>query len=142
MLPSLDDTTNAAADHRLRDEREIWITTVRSDGQPQSSLVGFLWDGTSFLILTSPESQKIRNLRANPRVSLHLDVGGESSEDVGILTLEGTAAVDSVPLSDDEATTYVNRHQEAIRQAGLTPEEALAELSAVIRVTPSRTRAY
>ncbi len=36
------DTTREA---RLREEVIVWLTTVRSDGQPQSVPVWFLWDG-------------------------------------------------------------------------------------------------
>ena len=48
----LDTTTEAGAraEGRLRDEGIIWLTTVRSDGQPQSVPVWFLWNGESFLI--------------------------------------------------------------------------------------------
>jgi hypothetical protein len=45
-LPNLEDKTGASAEQRLQDEKTIWLTTVAADGQPQSSPVGFLWDGT------------------------------------------------------------------------------------------------
>ena len=40
------DTTDAGgrADRRLREEKIAWLTTVRSDGQPQSVPVRFLWE--------------------------------------------------------------------------------------------------
>jgi PPOX class probable F420-dependent enzyme len=69
MLPGLEEAISDPAERRLRDEQEIWITTVRSDGQPQSSLVGFLWDGREVLVLSQPEAGKIRNLRDNPKVA-------------------------------------------------------------------------
>lgn len=81
----------ARAERRLRDETVIWLTTVRSDGQPQTSPVGFLWDGATFLILSQPGSLKVRNMRANPKVALHLDTGKEDPE---VLTLEGVATLD------------------------------------------------
>ena len=48
----LDTTTEAGgrAERRLREEQIIWLTTVRSDGQPQSVPVWFFWDGEKFLI--------------------------------------------------------------------------------------------
>jgi PPOX class probable F420-dependent enzyme len=141
-LPSLDDVQSALAEQRLREEQEIWITTVRADGQPQASPVGFLWDGSAFLILTDPKSQKLRNLRANPKLALHLEIDRQAESDGGVLTLEGTATLDPNPIRDEEAATYAEKYADAIRSAGMTPEEAFAELSAVIRVRPSRTRAY
>jgi PPOX class probable F420-dependent enzyme len=141
-LPGLDDRQSTRPEQRLRDEQEIWITTIRSDGQPQASPVGFLWDGTSFLILTAPRSQKVRNLRGNPRVALHLDIDRQAEEGGGVLTLEGTARLDGDPMSDEEAATYAEKYADALRSAQMTAEEAFAELSAVIRVTPTRVRAY
>ncbi len=141
-LPALDDRQSARAERRLRDEQEIWITTIRADGQPQASPVGFLWDGSSFLILTAPTSQKVRNLRANPRVALHLDIDRQAEDNGGVLTLEGTAMLDGDPMSEEEAEIYAEKYAEALRSAQMTAEEAFAELSAVIRVTPTRTRAY
>ena len=36
---------HARADRRLRSEPVAWLTTVRADGQAQSTPVWFLWDG-------------------------------------------------------------------------------------------------
>lgn len=141
-LPGLDDRQRTHSEQRLRDEQEIWITTIRADGQPQASPVGFLWDGTSFLILTAPTSQKVRNLRANPRIALHLEIDRQAENDGGVLTLEGTARLDGDPISDEEAKTYAAKYADALRSAQMTAEDAFAELSTVIRVTPTRVRAY
>lgn len=141
-LPGLDHRQRAHPEQRLRDEQEIWITTIRADGQPQASPVGFLWDGTSFLILTAPTSQKVRNLRANPRIALHLEIDRQAENDGGVLTLEGTARLDGDPISDEEAKTYAAKYADALRSAQMTAEDAFAELSTVIRVTPTRVRAY
>jgi PPOX class probable F420-dependent enzyme len=141
-LPGLDDRQRTHPEQRLRDEQEIWITTIRADGQPQASPVGFLWDGTSFLILTAPTSQKVRNLRANPRIALHLEIDRQAENDGGVLTLEGTARLDGDPISDEEAKTYAAKYADALRSAQMTAEDAFAELSTVIRVTPTRVRAY
>ncbi len=58
----LDTTTEAGAraEKRLREEAIIWLTTVRSDGQPQSVPVWFLWEGETFLVYSQPGRQKLR----------------------------------------------------------------------------------
>ncbi|MEU6644127.1 pyridoxamine 5'-phosphate oxidase family protein [Saccharomonospora sp. NPDC046836] len=106
----------------MRNEHEIWLTTVRSDGQPQASAVGFLWAGAELLILTDPHSQKIRNLNGNPKVALHLDID-RHSEQGGVVTLEGLAMLDAAPLSSDERTTYAQKYTDEIRAAELTPHD-------------------
>jgi PPOX class probable F420-dependent enzyme len=71
----LDTTTEAGgrAERRLREEQIIWLTTVRSDGQPQSVPVWFFWDGEKFLVYSQPGRQKLRNIERNPRVDLNLN---------------------------------------------------------------------
>jgi PPOX class probable F420-dependent enzyme len=46
------------------------LTTMGSDGQPQSSLVWVDFDGACAQVNTTLERQKGRNLAANPKVSL------------------------------------------------------------------------
>jgi PPOX class probable F420-dependent enzyme len=147
MLPNLDSENAARAEQRLGEETNVWLTTVRADGQPQTTPVGFVWDGKTFLIVTEPGSPKVRNLRGNPKVALHLDFE-KDPKGGGVLTLEGVATVDFAPqgepaqLSEDERAAYLDRHLDAIRSVGLTPAEAFAHYSAVIRVTPTRVRFY
>ncbi|MHA6627327.1 pyridoxamine 5'-phosphate oxidase family protein [Pseudonocardia sichuanensis] len=139
MLPGLDDSHSIHAEERLRGERELWLTTVRSDGQPQSSLVGFLWNGGEVLIMSRPGSQKVRNLTGNPRLALHLEV--DRSDDAGgVLTVEGVATPAPGPLGADEAAAYTAKYDDVLQDAGLSAEEFLAEYSAVIRARPTRVR--
>ena len=48
----------------------VWITTVRADGMPQPTPVWFIREGDTYLIYTIPDSQKVINLKANPKVAL------------------------------------------------------------------------
>ncbi|MFI6901781.1 nitroreductase/quinone reductase family protein [Nonomuraea sp. NPDC050394] len=147
MLPHLDGAAQAAAERRLHDQTVIWLTTVSPDGQPQTSPVGYVWDGATFLILSNPGTPKVRNLRDNPKVTLHLDLDREAEEH-SVLTIEGVAEVTPAPpgapapLSGREISAYLDKHLESMRWAGLTPEETFAGFSTVIRVTPTRARSY
>lgn len=147
MLPNLDAEQATRAEQRLRDETTLWLTTVRADGQPQATPVGFVWDGAGFLIISEPGSPKVRNLRGNPKVALHLDLE-KDARDGGVLTLEGAATLRvppsgaPAPLTEAERAAYLDRYLVVMRGAGLTPEETFAQYSAVIRVTPTRVRAY
>ena len=87
------DLSVAGATHaadRLRREEMIWITTVRGDGQPQTSAVWFHWDGTDFLLFSQPRALKVRNLAAEPRVSLNLNGTGYGAD---LVIIEGTAEI-------------------------------------------------
>ena len=87
---------HAHADRRLRSEQVAWLTTVRADGQAQSSPVWFLWDGDSFLLYSQPDAQKVRNVAANPKVSLHL------GDDARVLVLTEQLLQSEPARTDDQ----------------------------------------
>src|SRR5437016_3874892 len=109
----------AHADERLRREVVIWLTTVRPDGQPQSSPVWFLWDGRTFLIYSLPTSQKLPNIRGNPRVSLHLN----DDQGSDVVSIEGLASIggDEPPLLG--VPEYIEKYRDLIADLGTTVPE-------------------
>jgi PPOX class probable F420-dependent enzyme len=127
----------AHADDRLRREVIVWLTTVRSDGQPQSSPVWFLWDGRTFLIYSLPTSQKVPNIRGNGRVSLHLDDDGVGGD---IVSIEGQASIGGSERPVNEVPEYVEKYRELIAELGSGPDEFAGAYSVAIRVTPTRWR--
>jgi PPOX class probable F420-dependent enzyme len=115
----------------------VWLTTVTSEGQPQSTPVWFHWDGATFLFFSQPDTPKLANIASNPRVSLHL-VGAFDAEDV--VTIEGTAAVDPDAPRLEAIDAYVAKYREMIAGYGWTPESTAADYSVPVRVTPTRFR--
>jgi PPOX class probable F420-dependent enzyme len=131
------DTTDAGgrADRRLRVERIAWLTTVRSDGQPQSVPVWFLWDGESFLIYSQPERQKLKNIGKGPCVGLHLNCDDRGGD---VVRVEGTAEVlDDFPPAI-EVGEYVEKYRDSIARIGFEPESFARSYSVALRVTPTR----
>ena len=133
------DDEHAYVERRLRDAVVIWLTSVRSDGQPQTSPVWFLWDGERFLIYSQPTSRKVPNIRGNPRVSLNLDGDADGGE---ILTIEGTAEIDEQAPLANEVEGYVEKYREHIKRLGDEPEPFARMYSTPIRITPTRRRVY
>jgi PPOX class probable F420-dependent enzyme len=133
----LDTTTDAGgrANRRLREEIIAWLTTVRSDGQPQSVPVWFLWDGESFMIYSQPEHQKLKNIDRNPRVGLHLNSNDRGGD---VVRVEGTAEIlDDFPPASDIGE-YVEKYTESIARIGFEPEGFARAYSIALRVTPTR----
>lgn len=130
---------HAHADRRLRSEQVAWLTTVRADGQPQSTPVWFLWDGRTFLLYSQPGAQKVRNLAANPRVALHLDDDGSGGD---VVTFEGTATVEPDTPRADRMDGYLAKYQAAIEALGYEPGPFARTYSTAIRVRPTRVRAW
>ncbi len=138
-MPDTTTEAGARADRRLREEQIAWLTTVRSDGQPQSVPVWFLWDGGGFLIYSRPNRQKLKNIGSNPRVGLHLN-SDERGDDV--VRVEGRAEVaDDLPPAD-ELPGYVEKYRVAIARIGYDPEGFARDYSVALRVTPERWQVW
>ena len=130
---------HAHADRRLRSEPVAWLTTVRADGQAQSSPVWFLWDGHTFLLYSQPDAHKVRNLAANPRVSLHLGDDGVGDD---IVIVEGAATVEPDAPRADRVHAYLAKYQAAIEALGYEPGPFARTYSTAIRVRPTRFRVW
>ena len=75
----------------LNKRRVITVATVRSDGWPQATMVGYCNDGPLIYFMVAREGQKFKNLASNPRCSL---VVGEDVTDpmaIGGASLGATA---------------------------------------------------
>ena len=130
---------HARAEQRLASEPVAWLTTVRADGQAQSSPVWFLWDGWTFLVFSQPGAQKVRNLAANPRVALHLGDDGAGGD---IVIVEGTAAVEPDSPRADRVEPYMAKYQAAVEALGYEPGPFARTYSTAIRIRPTRIRAW
>ncbi|MFI2661675.1 TIGR03618 family F420-dependent PPOX class oxidoreductase [Micromonospora carbonacea] len=60
---------------RLAQERIVWLCTVRPDGSPHVTPVWFLFRDDEWCIWTQERNRKVRNIVADPRVSLALPDG-------------------------------------------------------------------
>lgn len=125
------------AERRLRDEKIAWLTTVRRDGQPQSSPVWFLWRDSEIVVYSRPTTQKVRNVRANPMVAVHLRDIDDGSD---IVSLEGEAAIDERYPQAAAIPAYVAKYRAMIADLRLDPVGFAKEYSVPIRIRPSRMR--
>jgi PPOX class probable F420-dependent enzyme len=120
----------------LADAAVAWLTTVRSDGQPQASPVWFVVDDDDFLIYSMP-TQRVRNIGTHPKVAVNL----ESNDGSDVVSVEGTARIVNGPSSLDHEA-YMTKYRSMIERMGSTPEEFASAYSIPIRVTPTRWRVY
>jgi PPOX class probable F420-dependent enzyme len=137
----VDTTTGAGAraDRRLRGETMIWLTTVRSDGQPQSVPVWFLWDGETFLIYSQPGRQKLKNIGRNARVGLHLNANDRGGD---VVRVEATAEMLQDFPSANEVGEYLEKYRESIARIGFDPDGFARAYPIALRVTPVRWRVW
>jgi hypothetical protein len=85
--PGTPDTFRRWSDveERLRAAANYWVTTVRPGARPHARPVDGVWVEGALCFGGSPDTRWVRNLVANPAISVHL-----SSEAEAII-LEGTA---------------------------------------------------
>jgi len=136
-LVELDTATEfgARVARRLREELIAWLVTVHPDGTPQPVPVWFLWDGRTVLLYSQPDTGKLRNLAANPRVALHLDGDGRGG-DIVVLTGEARVVTDVPPA--DRVPAYLEKYRPAIGRIGMTPERFARAYSVALRFAPRR----
>jgi len=100
-----------AADPRLlafaAEQKWGVLATLKQDGRPQLSNVGYFYDGDVVRVSVTADRAKTRNLQRDPRVTLHV-----SSKDFwSWVAVEGTAdltpvAADPQDATVDELVTY------------------------------------
>jgi PPOX class probable F420-dependent enzyme len=127
-------------ERRLRENLIAWFTTVRPSAQPGQCAGGFLaQDDDTILVYSQPGEDKLRNIAANPRVTLTLDEMALGSD---VIRVEGTPkhVRDHPPACEVEA--YVAKHGDHFASAGFgTPQRFAAMFSAAIVITPRRLHA-
>ncbi len=121
----------------LDDAYVVWLTTVRRNGQPQSSPVWFVIDDGEFLVYSLDGTARTANIAANPRVSLNLD----SNAGADVVTFEGIARIVAGPDSLDNAA-YQEKYRSGIERIGHTPESFATRYSVPIRIKPLRWRIH
>lgn len=124
---------------RLSSEPIVWLTTAGADSQPQSSPVWFHWDGSAFWLRSQAAAGKVTNIRANPKVAMHLGDDGNGGD---VVTVEGTAELlDTWPSEVESA--YLTKYDEPIRTILDTSIEQLQiDYPVTVRIAATRARAW
>jgi PPOX class probable F420-dependent enzyme len=127
------------ATERLGREIVGWLTTLTRSGQPQSSVVWFVVHDDAIYIQSRPESAKLANIRANDKVSFHLDSDGVGGD---VVTIDGNAEI-LAGLPPELREVYLRKYDHVIRERlKTTPEEMVEQYNTTVRVTPRRVRAW
>jgi PPOX class probable F420-dependent enzyme len=126
------------ADH-LRKEIVVWLTTVTPAGSPLPMPVWFLWDGAESVVMYSMPGARVRNVEANPRVTLNFAGDGTGGD---IVVLSGRAAIDRDEPPADQAGEYRDKYDERIAGIGMTPETFAQRYSVPVRIQLERLRGH
>jgi len=126
-------------DGRLQTNLMAWLTTVRANGQPECVPVWFLLqDDDTVLIYSQPGKLKLRNIAANPKVALALDVS-----DIGrdVIRIDGEAQQRDGYPGANEVPAYVSKYTERIAAIFGTVDNFAASFSVPVLVTVTKLHA-
>jgi hypothetical protein len=105
------------------------------DGAPRVIPIGYVWNGTEFVVCTTPVSPKVPALEANPAVALTID---NDEYPPHVLLVRGTAAVRTVPGVPD---VYIESGRRSVPaeqfDAWQTTVRGLYPEMSVITITPT-----
>ena len=134
----LDLTTEfgAQVNKRLMQDEVIWFTTVSPIGTPTPNPVWFFWDGEIIVVYSQPNSYRVRNIKQNPKVSLHLEGADALGNNVMIINGEATLYPDYKKIYPGYVAKYI--HFEL--NLHMTVAEMAVAYSVEIRVSPLKVR--
>jgi len=118
----------------LDEHRDMSLATIRPDGWPQATTVGYGNDGLTLYFLCGRDSQKAANLARDDRVSLTIDHDTPQVMDIEGLSMAGHARLVSDPAEAHKALRLLMGKYPP--QTGASIPEPTAEDVRVFRVTP------
>ena len=137
----VDESTDfgARAAAHLRDDIVVWLTTISGKSGPLPMPVWFVWDGAETVLMFSQDGARVRNLEADPRVSLNFAGDGRGRD---IVVLSGRATVEPDAPPADRVDAYVEKYSEHIARIGLTPEQFGVKYSNPVRIELTKLRGH
>jgi len=129
----MDDSTRKQILDIIDEHRIMTIATVRPDGYPQATTVTYVHDGLALYFACGRSSQKVSNIRQNPRVSLTIDHDEEDVNRIRGISLGGRAEV----LAPDgpEYRRALELMATRFPELKTVPESEMQEI-AVVKVVP------
>lgn len=123
---------------RLAADPVAWVTTVKPNGQPQSSPIWFLYLDGEMLLYSQRAAQRTRNIAAQPLVAVHLnDVDGED-----VVCFEGVAEADPFVPPTSANPAYQAKYGERIRGFGWAVDYMDTEYPTAIRIRLTRLTGF
>ena len=137
----IDESTEfgARVARHLREEIVVWLTSVTPAGAPLPNPVWFIWDGGESVSMYSMPGARVRNIEANPRVTLNFAGDGGGGD---IVVLSGRAEVDSDTPPADRADDYLAKYDAHIARIGMTPETFAQRYNVPVRIRITGVRGH
>ncbi len=125
---------DAHINQRLHTDKIIWFATVNGD-RPHMVPVWFLWDGTTILIFSKPNTVKVRNIRENSNVMLALETTNEGDD---VVLIEGEAVLLDPASVNATLPAYAQKYEQLLQNMGTNAQAMAQEYSLPVRVIPTK----
>ncbi len=120
----------------LDQHRIMTIATLRPDGWPQATTVGYASEGLTLYFLCGPDSQKAANLARDDRVSLTIDHDTPQVMEIAGLSMAARAQVVTDPAEAEKALQLLMQKYPPQQDAIPLPMPTPADVR-IFRVTPT-----
>jgi PPOX class probable F420-dependent enzyme len=117
---------------QLKIHRNMSLATVRPDGYPQATMVAYANDGLTLYFACDRDSQKVRNLRHSPKVSLTVSKDWAGWKKIRGLSMGASAKILARPADTRRALALLARKFKDMK--GLSAEDLAATV--FVRVQP------
>ena len=126
--------------HEFLDSKPGWmmLTTIGPDGYPHTVPLGYFRLGDEVLMGVRSETRKLRNIEANPKVSLLLESGKTRKEIKGLM-IQGLATIHTDP---EETLQYARESAKLLGASGSELPTEPRKDAVYIRVVPERIRSW
>jgi PPOX class probable F420-dependent enzyme len=115
------------------------LATVMADGAPLAMPMWFLHDAAALTMISVEGTQKVRNLRRDPRVCVVAEAGGGGADIRGVTVLGRAEFLADGP----ERLALIERfHEKYRRLATLWGGRAMPANRVMFRIAPERVRSW
>jgi len=133
---SLDDP---AIQRFLGTKQVALLATVRADGAPLAMPMWFLHDTATLTMISVEGTQKVRNLRRDPRVCMVAEAGGGGGDIRGVTVLGRAEFLGDGP----ERRALIERfHEKYPRLASLWSGRAMPANRVMFKIAPERVKSW
>jgi len=133
-------TLAEASVQRFLAAKEIVVLgTVQADGAPLAMPMWFLHDAASLTMISEAGTQKVRNLRRDPRVCVVAEVGGGGQEIRGVTVFGRAEFLDDGPARRALVERF---HEKYPSLAGLWRSRAMPADRVMFRIVPERVKSW
>lgn len=119
----------------LQRDPVVWLSSVRPDGGPHVVPMWFHWDGESILVFSKPGAQKVRNVRAEPRVMVAV---GEPGPAFDVELVDAVAQLAREPTSRLMSDEFARKYAGLADLAGISFDRFAAVYEQPIWIRPTR----